>query len=256
MTMGDTRVIGRADLHIHSATGDGVASVQEIMDYVEEHTDLDLIAITDHDEIMGAYESRELAARYNYRFEVVIGMEVTTLDGHLIGLFLERPVRMLQSLEKTIEAIHEQGGVCIVPHPMSWLTLSVGRRVLKRIMTRTGDCGMIYLDGIEMLNPSIAGRVAYQQARQFNEAVLGLPEVGGSDSHNLPLIGTAYTLFEGRTAADFKLSLVEKKTKAAGRFWTAEDHLRGMASQQFKSLVIHPGQKVSKVINGIWGQGK
>ena len=72
---------GIADLHIHSSIVDGMASVYQIMEYVEYRTELDVIAITDHDDIRGSYQARELAARNNYRFEVVVGMEVTTLHG-------------------------------------------------------------------------------------------------------------------------------------------------------------------------------
>lgn len=248
------RYSGKADLHIHSAAGDGIASVKEIMDYVEETNLLDVIAITDHDEMRGAYEARELRAQRNYSFEVIVGSEITTLDGHIIALFIEKPIRMLQSLEKTIAAIHEQGGLCIVPHPMSWLTLSVGYRLLVRVMSNPSP--EVYFDGIEMINSSIAGRVAYKRARIFNETILGLPEVGGSDAHHLHLIGTGHTLFEGKTADELRRALLERRTKAAGKFVTANEQLQGVAGQQLKSMVIHPGQKLYRAINSILNQGQ
>ncbi|MCL5962699.1 MAG: PHP domain-containing protein [Chloroflexi bacterium] len=243
---------GKADLHIHSAAGDGMAGVEEILDYAEEQGHLDVIAVTDHDEIRGALEAREIAARKNTRVQVVVGSEITTLDGHLIALFIEKPIRMLQSVEKTIAAIHKQNGMAIVPHPMSWLTLSVGQGILLRVMKH--PCEDVYLDGIEMFNPSIAGRVAHKRARELNTSVMRLAEVGGSDSHQLHLIGTAHTVFEGRTIADLRHALVERTTKAAGEFWTANDHLQGAAGQQLKSLVIHPGQKIYRAIGSILNQ--
>ncbi|MCJ7620259.1 MAG: PHP domain-containing protein, partial [Anaerolineae bacterium] len=105
---------GKADLHIHSRAGDGVASVKDILEHVEHETDLDLIAITDHDLLDGALEARELAARKECHFEVLAGMEITTLEGHLLAYDLERPVRMLMPLRRTIQLVHEQGGFCIV----------------------------------------------------------------------------------------------------------------------------------------------
>ncbi|MBI2952880.1 MAG: PHP domain-containing protein [Chloroflexi bacterium] len=245
---------GKADLHIHSAAGDGLASVKAIMDYVERTRFLDVIAITDHDEMSGAIEARKLADQKDYGFEVIVGSEITTLDGHLIALFIEKPVRMLQSLEKTIAAVHEQGGLCIVPHPMSWLTLSVGHRLLVRVMSNPSP--EIYFDGIEMINSSIAGRVAYKKAKVFNETVLGLPELGGSDAHHLPLIGSAHTLFEGTSAAELRRALLEKRTRAAGKFLTANEQLQGAAEQQLKSLVIHPSQKLYRAINSMLNQGQ
>ncbi|MFL5735474.1 MAG: PHP domain-containing protein, partial [Chloroflexia bacterium] len=69
---------GKADLHIHTSLGDGLASVQQIFDFVENYTDLDIIAITDHDDARGAMQALELAERRSYRFKVIPGNEITT----------------------------------------------------------------------------------------------------------------------------------------------------------------------------------
>lgn len=234
------QTFSRADLHIHSAAGDGAASVEAIVEHVQNCTDLALIAITDHDEVVGACEAREMAARRGYRFEVIVGTEVSTLDGHLIGLFMEKRVPWFMSLERTIEAIHAQGGICIVPHPMSPLAFSVGRRKIMRV-TRSRQAG-IYFDAVEAFNPTMAGRVAHVSVLEFNETVLHLPEVGGSDSHQLAQIGTAFTLFPGHTAADFRKALEERNTRAEGEFWSAEMHLNGLATQQWQTLTCYPRQ--------------
>ncbi len=236
----ETPVLGKADLHIHSAAGDGAASVEAIVDYVENCTDLAVIAITDHDEIVGAYEARELAARRNCRFDVIVGTEVSTLDGHLLGLFMEKRVPWFMSLERTIEAIHAQGGICIVPHPMSPLAFSVGKSKITRVArNRQAD---IFLDGVETFNPTMAGRVAHTPAQEFNRKVLHLPEVGGSDSHQLAQIGTAFTVFPGQTAVDLRGALQAGATQAHGEFWTAEMHLNGFAAQQWQTLTCYPRQ--------------
>lgn len=202
---------GRADVHIHSSVGDGMADIPEIVAYVEEKTDLDVIAITDHDEISGSYQARELAAQRGYHFEVVIGSEVTTLNGHLLALFIEKPVPRHQTLERTIDAIHEQGGLCVVPHPMCWLTESVSKRTLERVMNGTG--ASIYLDGIETVNATIVGRISNKRARRFN-GKHGFAETGGSDAHFLRAVGSAFTLFRGKTGEDLRRSLLERTTVA------------------------------------------
>jgi len=202
---------GLADVHIHSSVGDGMASISEIVTFVQEKTSLDVIAITDHDEIEGSYQARELAAKRGYRFGVIVGTEVTTLHGHLLGLFIESPIPYLQPLENTIEAIHKQGGLCIVPHPMSWLTRSVSQQSLERIMA--SDDLNIYLDGVETINATIVGRISNKKARKFNKKY-GLAETGGSDAHFLKAVGGAITLFPGRTAEEFKRSLLERTTQA------------------------------------------
>src|SRR6185295_9942460 len=82
-------IVGTADLHIHTRHGDGMATVPELLAYVESDTSLDVIAVTEHDTLLAAEEARELHARGGYRFDVIRGMEVTTLDGHLLALFID-----------------------------------------------------------------------------------------------------------------------------------------------------------------------
>src|SRR5579859_3527602 len=77
--------LGRADLHLHTRASDGLMSACDLVDHVERCTDLDVIAITDHDETSGALAARERAARNGYRVEVIPGVEVTTRDGHLVA---------------------------------------------------------------------------------------------------------------------------------------------------------------------------
>src|SRR5437764_8864992 len=99
--------IGKADLHIHTSLGDGLASVQQIFDFVENHTDLDVIAITDHDDVRGAMQALELAERRKYRFKVIPGNEITTRHGHLLALFVTQEFPMLRSLESSMQAVYE-----------------------------------------------------------------------------------------------------------------------------------------------------
>jgi predicted metal-dependent phosphoesterase TrpH len=248
--MPDDAVLGKADLHIHSGAGDGVASVAEILEYVEHETDLDLIAITDHDLIHGALEARELVARRGYRFELLIGIEITTLEGHLLAYDLCEPINMLLPLSHTIRLVHEQGGFCVVPHPMSWLTRSIGYRGLCRVMEDERE--EVTFDGLEVLNPTLAGRVIYEKALVMNRDQWGLAETGGSDAHSLEFIGSGYTLFPGKSAEDFRHALAEKATRAGGRFLGLEDHRRLMSiagEQMLKSLVIMPGQHVKRAID-------
>ncbi|MFQ6015468.1 MAG: PHP-associated domain-containing protein [Anaerolineae bacterium] len=246
--------MGKTDLHIHSGVGDGMDSISDIFHHVEHHTDLDLIAITDHDSIEGAFQARDLAARGSYRFEVIVGMEITTLEGHLLAYDLQEPIRMLLPLSKTIRLIHRQGGFCIVPHPTSWLTRSIGRNGLRRIANNAEP--EVAFDGIEVFNPSFAGKIIYEKALAMNEQWLHLPQCGGSDSHTKEYIGSAYTLFQGHTADDFRRSLRKGTTRAGGTFWTFEDHrrlARIAVPQVFKSWVILPTRHVRRTVDSLLG---
>lgn len=230
---------GMADLHLHSLHSDGLASIQELLDFVQRQTPLDVIAITDHDDLSGSLAARELVARGGYSFDVVTGMEVTTLEGHVLGLYLERPVKPLRRLEETILEIHAAGGLCAIPHPMSWLTHSIGQRAIRRAMSRP-DADARF-DAIETANPSLAGRVTQSRTRRLNSS-LGLAEVGGSDAHFLPHIGMAYTVFAGRDAAALRQALESGTTSAM--LLVAQDRDRvsygEFIRQQVRSLLYQP----------------
>ena len=101
--------LGRADLHIHTLASDGTAGIAAILDHVETRTDLDVIAITDHERIDAAVAAQAIARDRGLRAEVVVGEEVTTLGGHLLGLYLDRPIRPYRSLRTSILAVHEAG---------------------------------------------------------------------------------------------------------------------------------------------------
>src|SRR5207244_13101763 len=78
--------VGKADFHMHTSLNDGTATVREVLNYIRDRTDLDVIAITDHDRLTGSYEALELANEY--RFDVVAGCEITTIHGHLLCLLI------------------------------------------------------------------------------------------------------------------------------------------------------------------------
>ncbi len=245
--MTDAPSLGRADLHIHSNTGDGLASVREIVDYAEHVLGLDVVAITDHDEIRGALAARDYAAQRNYRVQVVTGTEVTTRHGHLLCYGVERTYRYLGSLVGTVEAVRADGGWFVVPHPLSWLTLSVGERQLRGLLARGPD---YWPDAIEVLNPSVSGRVAYARVRARNAAEWGLAEWGGSDAHALHLVGTAVTRFPGRTVDDLRRALAERATHAEGAFWTFAQHREIAAANMWRSMVLIPARKVRGALRG------
>jgi predicted metal-dependent phosphoesterase TrpH len=238
--------LGQADLHMHSAVGDGLATVRQILDHVERNTDLDLIAITDHDDVEGAFEARDLAAGGAYRFGVIVGTEITTRQGHLLAYDVARRFRMFRSLRDSISEVHDEGGWVVVPHPLSWLTLSAGSGALCRLV----DCDdpRARPDAVELFNPSIAGRVAHERAAALNRVTLRLAETGGSDAHHLQHIGSARTLFPGRTADDFRAAIAARTTVASGQFWRLRDHFDGFAEQQWRAMVLGPSQKLARAL--------
>lgn len=210
--------MSKADLHIHTKASDGTFTPYEMLEFVSAETDIAVLAVTDHDEIDGALEAAALAEQFP-GVDVIPGIEVSTFDGHLIGLWVETAFPVLRSAEWTIDAIREQGGLIVVPHPTSWLTLSFRPFTFKRL-ARKG----YWFDAIEVMNASPAGKMSYENALEIQQR-LGLPQVGGSDAHILEGIGKAHTLFPGRTADDVREAIRQNTTLAAGSYFDLDESM-------------------------------
>jgi predicted metal-dependent phosphoesterase TrpH len=231
---GDER--GRADMHIHSLYSDGTASVGQILEHVEQHTDLDVIAITDHERIDGAQRAAELHAAGDFSFDLVVGEEITTRRGHVLALFIHERIPALLSLDESLRRIHAQGGIAIAAHPMAPLPLSVGRRSLRSVRDATDEG--IYFDALELFNPSHAGRMRHDARLALNAAELGLPGVGNSDGHVLEGIGTGATSFPGHTAVDYRAAVAAGTVMPEGEHWSAA-HNVDVYRRQLRAKLRH-----------------
>ena len=238
--------LGKADLHIHTSHADGLDSAEAIVDYAEFQTDLDLIAITDHDEITAGLRAQEYALRRGYRVRVVVGVEITTRGGHLLALGVDRPFRMLRPLDESVDEVRASGGICIAPHPYSWLTTSIGERGLRRLLPPDGEAR---LDGLELWNPSLAGKVTHEYAKVANATRWKLAELGGSDAHAASFVGSAYTTFPGQTWDDFKDALVARTTRAYGRFWSAAEVRPIAIKQTTRAWFVTPVTKIRRTLD-------
>ncbi len=217
----DFRHLGKADLHIHSNFSDGKPSVQEILDYTQNYTDLNIIAITDHDTIAGALEAHKLMLQKYYRFELIIGEEVTAEEGHILGLFLTEAIEPGLTARETIKRIHSQGGVAIAAHPFESYYFKN-----PRMITMQGVGAKVLLkerklfDAIEIVNATPTLDDENLSAAVLNKTLLGLAETGSSDAHIPEAIGRAYTLFEGKTARELKRAIQNQQTQAMHAKWT------------------------------------
>jgi hypothetical protein len=208
--------LGRADLHIHSLASDGTAGVEEILDRVERSTDLDVIAITDHERIDAAVAARAMARARDKRVEVVIGEEVSTRGGHLLALFIERPIPPFLPLRETISRVHEQGGLAIPAHPLVPYPLCASARSLRRLMADPDPS--VRPDALEVFNPTTLGRPWHPRVVAFARE-LGLTEVGNSDAHLPTAIGQGVTTFPGHTADELREAILARQTGWEGSFY-------------------------------------
>jgi predicted metal-dependent phosphoesterase TrpH len=239
--------VGRADLQLHSDLGDGLSSPEAILD-AAERVGLDVIALTDHDDIRGAFLLRDIAARRSSPVEIVPGVEVTTRSGHLLALWIEEELAMFAALAATVSRIHSVGGVAVVPHPLSYLTFSVGEGALRSLAAAADP--LVHVDGIETRNPSYAGRVRGARATWLNENVLHVAATGSSDAHHARLVGTTWTDFDGNDGAALRRAISERTTRPQGRHWTLGEHLDGVAQQQWRSMVRDPVKRARRRIRG------
>ena len=141
---------------------------------------LGAVCITDHDTIEGGLRLREL----DTGLQVIVGEEITTADGELVGLYLTERVPPGLTAEHSVERIHAQGGLAYVPHPFSRnRRRHMGRAALERIASQ--------LDIVEVFNAREVASSSNVRALEFARAH-DLPGGVGSDSHRQIEIGRAY----------------------------------------------------------------
>lgn len=200
-----------ADLHIHTIASDGVATPEMVLDHVCTNTDLKVIAITDHNTNAGGLEAARLVEAGSYPVEVIVGQEVESSDGHIIGLWTPELIRPGMPADETVAAIHAQGGLAIAAHPFApkfWAHAGLERG------NRTVYGNTPY-DGIEIANSTPLLFWANWTARFYWAAHRDrFACTGGSDAHILPVIGSSRTLFRGETAADLRRAIEERRTRA------------------------------------------
>ena len=210
--------MGSADLHLHTSFSDGWPSPAELVDYARACTGLAVIAVTDHDTVEGALRARDYAERLGGAPEVVVGEEVSSRDGHIVGLFLEKRVAPGMSAAATVHAIHDQGGLAYAAHPF-WRTArqAAGRGTIHGVGWLGGE---LEFDAIEVENSTPGFYVFNQMAHRLAEAT-GRPELGNSDAHILDAVGRAYTSFPGRRASDLRTAIATGRTSAHRRRYRA-----------------------------------
>jgi len=206
---------GRADLHIHTLASDGVDGVEEILAFVMAQTQLDVIAIADHERVDAAHAARAIAFARDLPVEVVIGEEVSTRGGHLLALFIEEPVPPLRSLRESIGLVHEQGGLAIPAHPLFPYPMCAQARVLRGLLDSQDP--RVRPDGLEAFNPTTFGKPVHRRVVAF-AAELGMAVLGNSDAHEAASVGAGWTTFPGRTAEDLRAAIVEHATGWHGTF--------------------------------------
>jgi predicted metal-dependent phosphoesterase TrpH len=212
--------LSKADIHIHSNYSDGRPSIEEILEYVEHQTNLDVIAITDHDTIEGALYAREIMKKKKYRFELIVGEEISSEEGHILGLFLNEKIEPCQSAHETLKQIHVQGGISIAAHPLYKSRMNNGRVIwAKGVGATTLIQEKPHFNAIETVNATPTFEEENLRAKYINRLLLLRAETGSSDAHILQAIAKGYTLFEGKSAHALKEAILDHQTQAMNDKW-------------------------------------
>jgi predicted metal-dependent phosphoesterase TrpH len=210
--------MGLADLHIHSIHSyDGTATIPAILKHTADNTDLDVIAITDHDSMDGVNQALDLGPKYG--LQVIPGCEISSAQGHVLGLFIRNRVPAGLSFIETLMLIGEQGGMAIAAHPLAKGTSSLNFEVIREACNHPFASKVLV--GVEAFN----GGLFYTRSNKniaAQSSRLPLAQVGNSDSHILQTIGEGSSYFPGSTIMDLKMALKQRLT------WVAEfGNLRG-----------------------------
>ncbi len=168
-----------ADLHVHTTySKDSLITPKDLIYYAKKRG-LNACAVTDHNQLEGAYKIAK-----ETDFLIIPGMEVSSSEGHIVALNVPEPIPRGFSARETVEKIHRVGGVAIACHPFVLFKGCLGERVCETF------------DAVEVINARAfpfgrSVRKAEEMARKYS-----LPRVAGTDAHYGPQIGYGYTSIE------------------------------------------------------------
>lgn len=171
------------DCHLHTVhSGDAVTTLEQMLRGARS-AGLDVIAVTDHHVVDAAKRMQEMAV--DYGVQVVVGEEIRTPLGEIIGLFLTERVPYVLPLSEAAARVRDQGGVVYVPHAFDPVRSGLGRRGLDEL----AESGL--LDVVEVYNAKVpdesVNELALAAAAEF-----GAPGGAGSDAHDPEGIGAVF----------------------------------------------------------------
>jgi len=218
----------KADLHVHSTySSDSIITPKELVFYARKRG-LNAVAVTDHNQVEGA---RKIARETD--FLIIPGTEVSSRDGHIIGLNVNEVIPRGLSTDETVDRIHKAGGIAIACHPHALFKGSIGQHVTAKF------------DAVETINASsFPFRSASSKAEKLAER-FGLPRVAGTDAHYGPVIGCAYTVIDSELNVESILkAIVDGRCEPAGGSISLRMRIQNQG-RFFKKYLKNRGRRAS-----------
>ncbi len=226
----------KAELHSHShySTGEkirveGLNSPKEMVEYAKG-IGLDVLALTDHNELKGALEAEEAGKKEGLL--VIKGEEVQTVnDKHVLGLGLSERIKpACYSVEETIDRIRAQGGIAIAPHPFDLANKGIRELALK-------------CDAIEVFNSINLDRFSNRNARNFAEKH-SMNSVAGSDAHCIEMVGHGITKIKAEKDIDSVLKAIRKGKTVPVEEYVPINVVQYWALKRFESSYAQVGEYI------------
>ncbi len=183
----------KIDLHVHTHYSyDSLITPEQLVFYTRKRG-LNGIAITDHDRIDGA-----LKIAKETDFLIIPGIEISSLNGHIVGLNVQELIPPKLGVDETVDKIHEAGGIAVASHPATFFKGSLGKHTNSKF------------DAVEVINASaFPFKYSVKHGREI-ALRLGISQVAGSDAHYAPEIGCAYTLVDAELQVDKIINAIIK----------------------------------------------
>ena len=206
--------IGRAGLHIHPGGSALSARTWTAVYAALRASELQVAVLSDHDRIDVAQALVARSRDVEIPIELMVGEEITTREGHLLGIGLTALVPPGLTLAETVAVVHAQGGVAVVSHPLLPPHTAASGRRLAELADGDPRCRP---DALETMNPVAAWVPCWRRRVERLAARYGFAMVGGSDAHVARSVGRGQTCFHGDRAAALMGAIRGRETWAEGR---------------------------------------
>ena len=196
----------KMDSHIHSEySPDSKSKLKDIFK-VAKSRNIDIIAISDHNTVDGCKEARRLTKKDDLL--VIPSIEISSIEGHILGFGCEEKIDRDLPAAETIDLIHDQSALAIIPHPYCFY---------RHGLLCKADYKDLKIDAIETKNARFIVGYCNNKARNLSKNE-NLPSLGASDAHYFKFVGDCYSKIDCEKDIDSVLKSIKKgKVEAFGK---------------------------------------